>query len=681
MPRILNYSSEEWSKELSKKLKYARNQRERLQDEWNTCEATIMNSAGELSKSSAGLDWSSSSEGEVADGSDSDIGINYAFKNFRFIHSQLCANPPTVIPRPTSSDMSDRRKADAADRLIRHGMRTYTLPEVFAQLSYYALEFGTGFIKTIWDPEAGMPIDYDEKSGEVTMEGDISFTAVSPRSIFLDPDATRWSEVKYVIECQYVPFEEAMYRWGTNAQMVDLLKRYRKEQSGYRDDDSAPQEFDTPFKTQPYDVVEVYQYWEKGLVYNGMLGRFCYFLPGGELLTPMAPNPFRFSAPKDRGLDLPENQFKKQPEGPAVARLPYHILTDIDIGGSVWGRSFLTYEAPLQSVYNRALSSILDCVQAHGVTRVLLPEGAEIDDKAITNSPWDIVRYSGNQQPSFMEPMPLPAGITDLLALVKQGGDDMAAVNENMFGQQSREQSGFSMQYATNQGNLIRRRLFDKYVAVVESVYKAYLDLIRKHWQTPRTVSVLGKEKAFEATDIAGADIAGGFDLVVEYGASLSLDPTSRRQELMQLYPVFRAAAQGDAAAKKLLARMRLNELEGMYDGEQLAADRQREIFEEMIATDVYIAPGESEDDQGMLAWAADYRMSAEFKYLTEPHKLLVLRHIRERGARVAQAVGQGASSQATPGGAPGELPAVPGPSQPDLAGQGVVNTAAQGAM
>jgi len=38
----------------------------------------------------------------------------------------------------------------------------------------------------------------------------------------------------------------------------------------------------------------------------------------------------------------------------------------------------------------------------------------------------------------------------------------MAGVNDSMFGQQKREQSGFSMQYATNQGKMVRRRLFNK---------------------------------------------------------------------------------------------------------------------------------------------------------------------------------------------------------------------------
>lgn len=666
MAKIVQWSDEQAAKELYKRLKYSKDQRVRLEREWDTSEATLLNAAGEASRMGVGVDWTTSAVVEDADQSDSDVGVNYTFKNFRFIHSQLCANPPTVIPRPSSSDMSDRRKADAADRLIRHAMRTYALPEVFAQATYYCLLFGTGFIKTTWDVNAGEPIDFDQESGELTMEGDIQFKAISARNIYLDPDATRWSEVKYVMEQHYMPYEEALYRFPDKREQ---LEKYRREQTGYSKG-GEPVIFDNGFRMSPYDVVELYEYYEKGLPYNGMVGRHCYFLPSGELLCPLRPNPFRFSAPADRGLDLPEELIEKKRELLATAYLPYHCLTDIDVGGSVWGRSFIAYEAPLQSTHNRILSSLLDCVQAHGVTRVLLPEGAEIADKSITNSPWDIVRYTGNMKPDFMNPMPFPTAAIDLLTLVRQGGDDMAAVNESMFGQQSREQSGFSMQYATNQGNMIRRRLFDKYVTLVENVYKSYLDLIRKHWQEPRTISVLGKEKAFEAIDIQGADIEGGFDLVVEYGASLSLDPTSRRQELLQLFPLFQQA-ETDPAAKKLLAMLRLNELEGMYDRIQLSADRQREIFEEMIATDIYVAPAESEDDAGMLAWAADYRMSAEFKYLNPDHQELILRHIRERAQRVGQQAQAALPQQGAPGqaGAPaGQLPVVPGGAPMDVA-------------
>jgi len=54
---------------------------------------------------------------------------------------------------------------------------------------------------------------------------------------------------------------------------------------------------------------------------------------------------------------------------------------------------------------------------------------------------WDIIKYSGNVPPSYMEPMPMPNIIPQLQDRFKAGLDDMAGVNDSMFGQQKREQS------------------------------------------------------------------------------------------------------------------------------------------------------------------------------------------------------------------------------------------------
>ena len=154
--------------------------------------------------------------------------------------------------------------------------------------------------------------------------------------------------------------------------------------------------------------------------------------------------------------------------------------------------------------------------------------------------------------------------------------DDMAGVNESMFGQQSWEQSGYSMQYATQQGDMIRHRLFVKYTKLVEDVYKAYLNMVRKYWNTEHTIHVLGKEKAFEALDIQGADIEGGFDLVVEYGTSVSLDPVARKQEILTLMPVFEKAGM---SPRSILSMLKMNELDGLLDRVQMANDRQRKFL------------------------------------------------------------------------------------------------------
>jgi hypothetical protein len=519
-------------------------------------------------------------------------------------------------------------------------MRQYKLQEVFDRASLNCLIYGTGFIKTIWDPDGGDIAG--ENDGVVEMEGDLHFGTPNPKDIYLDPDADNWDEVRFLFERILMPYEEAIYRWPD---AEETLEKVRLKVGEYGD--SFSKQSKSILSNPKYDVVEIYQYWEKGLPYNGMLGRYAVCTREGEVLGSPMPNPFKFSRVNDEGKELPPTAY-----------LPYHALTDIDVPKQVYGKSVVEYEAPLQDTLNRLDSVTLDNIQAHGVARIILPEGTEVADDSITNSPWDIIKIKGTQPPHYMSPMPLPNSIPQFRDRVKVGIDDMAGVNESMFGQQSREQSGFSMQYATNQGNMIRRRLFNKYVLLVESVYKSYLNLVQKHWNDTRTIHVLGKEKAFEAIDIKGADINGGFDLVVEYGASLSLDPVTRREEIMTMMPVFEKAG---VPTRTILNMLKLNELGGMYDLIQMADDRQREIFEEMIADGIYIPPEEMQDHENMMAYAMRYQMTTEFKYLEEDKKALIRRHVKERAQMAAtEAQPQLPPGAPGPAGLPGQLPAGP---------------------
>lgn len=618
----------------------------------------------------SGGSYSTDDPGVVREGAESSApvdpstGINYSFKNVRFIHAQMSANPPTTIPRPATADPEDRRRARAADRVMRFALRQYGLQEKFDQSNLQALIAGTGFLKTTWDPCKGDIVGISKKTGRLRMEGDISVRCVDTRKMYIDPDADCWGEVRYVFEEMDVPFEEALHRWPTKRKLIESLlsERDLAHQTG---------SIVTAGKRQEkFESIKVYEYWETGLASNAMLGRYAVCLADGRCLEAPKPSPFAFSAPPT-ALELAAARKRGKPirEKPPTARLPYHPLTDIDVPNQVWGKSFVEFEAPLQELLNQLDTAMLENIQAHGVARLVLPPGVDLQAGTPTNSPYDILRLTQNGTGTggdikFMEPMPLPSSMAELRAQTKGGIDDMAGVNEAMFGQQSREQSGFSMQYATNQGNMIRRRLFNKYVIQVESVYRAILDIVRKHWHDERTIQVLGKEKAFDVIDLKGADIDGGYDLVVEYGTSLSLDPMTRRQELMSLQPLLEKA---NISPRVILSMMKLGELDVVDDLIQMADDRQREIFEEMFATGVYIAPEEFEDHENMLAYALRFRMSTDYKYLEPDQKPMVLKHIRDRAAQAAAEkappVGPGAPGPA------GQLTQVPGaPATPAMA-------------
>jgi len=474
--------------------------------------------------------------------------------------------------------------------------------------------------------------------------------------LFLDPDAKTWDEVKFIFEKIYIDYDEACARWPDK---IDFLKKNRITQKQYSNRGRASQ-----LEDNHWNCVELLEYWETGLATNGYLGRYCITGMEGEVIEPCRPSPFRFkqagAVTRIENMDLPDDikrgMIARLPER---ARLPYHIETDIDIPNMVWGRSFIEYCASMQETLAKLDSAVLDNIQAHGVARMILPESANINDEALSNSPWDVVKITGNQPPYFMGVPQIMPEMTSLRINIRQGLDDMAGVNESMMGQQSREQSQASMQYATNQGNMIRRRMFNKYVLCVESVYKAILDLIRKHWTVGKTIRVLGKEKALEAIDIKGADIDGGYDVVGEYGVTLSLDPITRREEILTLQPLFEKAGVPTRTSMKML---KLNELEGMYDELELAENRQKEIFDEMIATNRYIPPRPYRDHENMIAFALRYFNTAEYNNLSPELQNLCEQHITERAQLAAkEKMGGG---QATPGAqAPGSPPG-PVPSQ-----------------
>lgn len=632
MAKIVVWSPAEASSILQQRLREAKEARRERETQWRLCEKTVYGKNG--LQGSGDVNINIQELGLVQDSSDTPdwVNINYSFKNLRYIHSQLSANPPSVIPRPASNDSEDRRSADAADRVLRYGLKQYAMQEKVDRSSLNGLLYGTGFLKTIWNPDAGEILDVNEETGELQMEGDFELSVPSVWNVFLDPDAECWDEVRFVFERLLIPWEEALYRWPDKKEILAQVRVTSRD----RGNDS----YDSALVKKKYDVVELYEYWEKGCASNGMMGRYGLCTANGQLVHGILPSPERYASGKNvsvkRGV------------------LPYHILTDIDIPATVYGKSVVEYEAPIQDYLNKLDTITLESVQAHGVPRLILPEGSEIAEGSITDQSWDIVRITGTQPPHYMQPMPTPSIVPELLSRYKNGIDDMAGVNDAMFGKQSREQSGFSMQYSTNQGNMIRTRLLNKYRDMVESLYRRFLLIAQNNWDVPRTVKVLGKEKAFEVSDIKGSDLDGGYDLVAEYGASLSLDPTSRREEMMTLMPLFEKAG---VESRTMLKMMKLNELSNAYDVLDLATDRQREIFEEMIASGRYIHPEELQDHKNMLSFAYSYVMTSEFKYLEEKSQTLIRQHIKDREKMAAAPVGD-TTLVGTPGPAPAPTPA-----------------------
>jgi hypothetical protein len=640
--KILPWTEKKAETELKKRLDKAKRSRARWEKQWANNERTLFSSSYE--------DYSDSADVGIANiydalqngfGGVDGMNINYSFKYLRFIHSQMSANPPSVIPVPTSTEYKDRRASRVAGNFVNHGRRKLGLQEKSDLVSLQTITYGSGFGKICFDPYLGDSWEVDESTGEITMQGDIAMRPMLIWDMWIDANATAWDEVEYTFERQIMDYSEAIARWPDKK---ELLESIRGKVDLKRIDVT---------KEDVEDLVEVFEYYEKALPMNGMDGRRIFHTREGKLLSKVNPNPH----PK--------------------ARLPYHLLTDVDVPGEVYGKTFIDYIVQLQDIVSRIDSTILDNIRNHGVARMVVYDATEVDKSGLSNDSVDVMNIKGGgaMSPHFIPPPTLMPDLYKVRQQIEMGMESLAGVNESMFGQVKREMSGYSLQTAINAGNMVRRRLFNKYQGYCVGLYTDYLELIQDHYTDPRKILIAGEEESVSVAYFSGSDISGGFDLKVEYGAEFSLDPAGRREEILQLREVMKEAG---IDGKKIMSMLRLNELNVGFDDLEVGKRRQFEIFDEIIAkyTEtgvlIQIAPEENEDHASMLEACKEFRMSMTFKALPKELRDTVDAHFNARKDMLAtQAAGAmppagAAPMMPAPGGMPMQLgPAAPGAEAP----------------
>jgi len=643
---------------LAQRLRAAKRRRDDVvAEEWRLARGTVF---GDGFSDSTMLQYMDGVDTEDFDISER-IDVKYAFRNLRLIHSHMSSNPPVATARPESPDVEDRRAAKAAENVMRWMLTELDLHDKNDLANLDCLVCGTGITYTSWDTNAGDIECFDRATGEVTMKGALSIRRVSVDDFWPDADAISEDTMKHSFERIRVNEEEARSRWPDKWMLIKRAAKKPPEES----DTSQVTMQERPQDAEP--LYDLYLYFEAGRPENGMLGRFCVCTEEGVLIEGPDVNPnLAFPPPtvearraaRRAGEELPKPGDDDDDAPLPTAYSPYQFITDIDVQDRFWGRSALYYVAPAQRLMASIDSATLEAVKAHGKATLLLPPGMKLPKDGYANTSLEILTPEDEGEPGrgeakFIQPFGLPPAMTELRASMRSGIDDMWGVNENMFGQQSRETSQTGMQYSVNQGAMVRRRLFNKSVRFVRNQYKALLSLVVQHWDVPEAVQVLGPENAYDVVELMGMDLYCGYRIDVEYGTHLPLDPESRRDMLLKYMPIYQQAG---VSQRSIVSALGMADLEYMQSLADLARDRAKEIIDRIIETGVQQEMSSKfQDHEGILAYMLEYVNTADFEKLDLPYRLLIDDHIDIR--RKASAAERTAAS-----GAPGGGAATPGP-------------------
>ena len=572
---------------------------------------------------------------------DSSMSISYIFKYVRFLHSQASANPPSCIPTPRTGEYADRRAALVADSFIHYGRKKLNVQNIQDLRTYGCLIHGTGISKLWWNKAIG-PIKTDVANATVETLGDIDSCAKWVWEIYLDPTAATWDKCRFLYDKHRIPLQEAIARWPDQAKFLVEKKGVINDASGNKDKGDKYEE----------DMVEVYEYWEKGQPWNGYIGLHCWLWMNDTTVVLLG--------------EMEENDTPDR-------ALPYQIHTDIDVPGQIYGKSFVDYIARLQDILNRVDSFTYEQIQAHGNVRLVVFDDMQVDEQVNTDT-YNILQLKGGNggiPPLYIQPPQLMPAIGEFRQHLIEGMEALAGMNEQMFGQFKREISGYAAQSAINSANLTRRRFFVKFQFATESFFRLYLELVQSHYDESKKLTIVGKEDGVSLAFFNGADLAGEYDFDTDYGTSFSLDPESRREEVMQLKDLL---VEAKYSATQILGFIRLSDSKGPVDLVSRAKLRQYEIFDKMEAAfmsgvPIFIAPEKNENHVPMLEACTEYRSSAQFVYMSKELQQAIDKHIDERvdmAASVAAGTAPGGQAAGGDGSgvAAGALPGVGGVPQ-----------------
>jgi hypothetical protein len=434
-------------------------------------------------------------------------------KCLHFLHSKLCVSDPLVTSKSANMDIKNKRASEVCELFISHFKEHVELQERLEAGPYLDIVVdGNGVLFNGWDTDGGSapikPATADDPT--IKMEGDFDVRTVPVDKFYIDAAAKHYMDAKYVFEEQDADVDQLCFKFPDK---VELFQKYVTKQ---KEDVTQFGQTSTYDKDQEKNLstLKIFHYWEKGLPSNGFLGAWIIFIDHKDpQVFYRGPNPFEHK------------------------QIPYDLITDIDIPSSPYGMSRIVYAIQLQQSINTLLSQIMDNIALHGSIKLAMPEGSVSAD-ALKNSADAPITYNpaSGGKIEYLRPAAVTTDVWRFYDLLKLAMENFYGMNEFSQGNIPRELSSFAVQLALEMDDKYRIRLFNKKKRFLRKIYLKGLSNAKQFVHEKRKLKIVGSEQAPKLEYYSAADLNGDYDISVDFGSYLPVDPAARKQQIIELF-------------------------------------------------------------------------------------------------------------------------------------------------
>lgn len=399
------------------------------------------------------------------------IQINHYANFIRHLLVNVTSQRPAWEPRASNSDHQSQVQTVLASGLLDFYMREHRLERLLKKACEYSLYQREGWIGVTWDVSQGEDYAVNPDNGEQIKTGDISYKTYSILNIIRDVSRKSIDKLPWLISCEQVNKYDISSKYPEFETTINSLS--------IDDKDFNEISFRLNRNDQEDDSIELFTFYhEKSKILPQ--GRMIEFLSDGTVL-------FDGSLP--------------------YRKIPLFKITGSDLDNSPFGHSAMFDILPIQRAIDSEFSTVISNHNAFGVQNIAVPRGSGLSVQQLVTG-LNLIEYDSKiGKPEALNLVQTPNEIFNSINMLTSIGEQLSGVNSISRGNAPASLSGAAMALIQSTSLQFSSGLQASYIALLEDVGTATINLLQDFAHVPRIAQLIGKHnkgiiKEFKSNDV-----------------------------------------------------------------------------------------------------------------------------------------------------------------------------------